>query len=339
MAKKQKLSVSIDQYNKIVWNSIKSAWHHPELWIVGALAGLATTGASFNHLFKAIWRVQPADTVSVHTLTNALDALPWLTTYINKLALTPTPRLVFTLFSWLVLIVGITIVVVGAQHMVLTAVHRRHARKKPQKFRTLLTSLEHWHFWRIFAVDALVYIATAILLGLTSLTLSALLGSSAAINTAAYIAVYLFALPLALIVNIFGMLTMVRMVAKERGIMESFLDITNMLRKHWLVTVEVSLLLLLLNFVATVGIILGVMLYAGLVGIIGLTAIAAGSILLTGIVAFFGALGGAILMIGYGGFITTVNYSVWTGLEQRLERHGAVPILESAVRKVIKRKH
>lgn len=336
MAKKaHQLGSIIDLYVGMLHKAIRTAWQHPELWVVGALAGLASTGAAFNHLFKSLWRIQPADQVTLADLSQALDLVPWVLTYADHLVLLPAWRLAAVVIAWIVVIAAGALIVVGAQHIVLTAVHRRHARKKPMGLRSQIAALKHWHFWRILGVDLLMYLASVILIGLASLALAALLTQSYGINTLVYIAVYALLIPLAFAVNVVGMLTLIRMVAKEQGILEAAAHSIRILRHHWLAAIETSILLFFANLIGTVALLLAILLFAGVVGIIAIGAVTAGSYLLMASIVFLGVLGGVFIVIAYGGFMTTVNYSVWTQLEDRLERFGLIPLLEHIVRKVI----
>ncbi|MCH8049166.1 hypothetical protein IH979_00445 [Patescibacteria group bacterium] len=331
--KKHSFGKSIDIYGQIILRSLKTAWGHPEFWLIGALAGLASTGASSNHLFKSFWRIRPAETITFDTLRQVLDGLPWLATYVKNLLLLGPGRIGLTVLALFILAVAVVILVVGAQQLILISLHRIASRKKQLTLKQLFGALQHWHFWRIFSVDALVYLASMIILALAALVLTPLISGSTALNFVAYLAVYAVLIPLALVINILGMLTLVTIIRKETGLLEAFLHSLKLLRHHWLVAFELSILLFLINGIGTIALFLALILFAALVALLVLSSLGAGSIVLMALITFFGVLGGVFIVVAYGGFMTVFNYGVWIRLAGRLERYGLLPAIEGFFRK------
>ncbi|MFH1712352.1 MAG: hypothetical protein ABH846_03920 [Patescibacteria group bacterium] len=331
--KKHSFGKSIDIYGQIFLKSLGITWKHPELWLIGAIAGLASTGASFNHLFKTFLRVRPADQITFGTVRDILDGVPWLMEYGKNLLLLGPTRITMTIFFILILCVLVVIIMIGAQQIILWTVNKYGSSKKNISYKKIFSALNHWHFWRIFAVDALMYLTTIILLCLAALALTPLLSDSLGLNFLVYIAVYAILLPVAFIINIIGMLTLVTIVRKNDGILESFLHSYRIFKKHWLVAMETSLLLFLANGVGTILLILALLIYAIFISLLVLSSMSIGSVILMGVITFFGTLGGLFIIIGFGGFITSFNYSVWTQLTNRLERFGLLPAIESLFKK------
>ena len=331
--KKHTFGKSFDNYTKLIGRSLKIAWQHPELWLIGAAAGFATTGASFNHLFKTFLRIRPADQINFDTIRNVLDGVPWLVEYVKDLFLLGPTRISLTILVMIVVAVLATIIVIGAQQLLLWSVDKYGKSKKKFTYKKIFSALNHWHFWRIFAVDALVYLLTIILLCLAALVLTPLLSTSASLNFVIYLAVYAVLLPLAFLINIIGMLTLVTVVRRNEGIGEAFMHSVKIFRKHWLVALETALVIFLANGLGTILLILALSVYAGFIVLLVLSSMSISSIILMGVITFLGVLGGVFLIVAYGGFITTFNYSMWTQLTNRLERYGLVPALESIFKK------
>jgi hypothetical protein len=315
---------SLRLYGQMMLRAWSTAWGHKELWLLAALAGLANTGTVFQNVFETFWHVSPQKIISWTTIEEFFSGWPWLRTYLNALMLESPLR------------IGVTVGILGSQQLILTAATRGAKNKTHLTFRELAKYLRHLHFVRLLAVNIGAVLATTILFGLTALALSLLLTASLEINFFVYLAVYTLILPLALLANLLAMLCLVNVIRKNEGLIAAWHHSVRALRQHWLFLCELSLVLFIVNFLAST-VLAAIFIGATLcLSVLAALALKAGSLLMMAIISVFTAALGALLIIAFGGLSTLFNYSVWAEASERTEKTSLLPALEHAVRHFLK---
>lgn len=327
---------SISIYEKILKNAWQTTWRHKELWFLGLLAGLAYSGTILQNVVGSVLRIRPANTVTVETLEQSSPSVPYIISYGSSLMDFPPGRLIATIIAALFVIAVVIFFLVMSQHMLLESIHRSANRKKHMRIGQIWATKKGVHFWRLFAIDALIVIATAIVTVGSSIPLALMLSDRIGLNFLAYLGFYLVVLPLLFSINIVGMFAIVHVVRRKDGIDRAISRAINALHKHWLSAAELALVLFLVNVVAYAFFAIMLFILTIVVAPFFLGAVGLGSLILMSLVGLMAALTGIVLYLAYFGGLTVFNYAVWTEYIERVERYGIMPALEGVVRKFFK---
>ncbi|MBI1908481.1 hypothetical protein HYS28_03670 [Candidatus Uhrbacteria bacterium] len=321
-------------YRKLLVRAAKATWHHRALWVFGFFAGIAQTGAVTNEVLKLAPTLAPG-TVSWQTLEETWNAFAFGKTFVATLMTGTGDQVAATLAFSIGLLVCAVFLMMVAQHVVFTHIHRAAAKKKPRPFKAVTEEIRATHVARLFALNVIGRLALAIVLLLGALGLRSLLGAVADnVEVFAALGVYLVVLPAAFTVNAVAITALIHAVRKDEGVIPSLQHATTFLSRHWLSAVEFSAILFLINYIVT-AIILAVLLLGGVLTYAVLAAVAASLPLLvlasvvTGVLILF-------LIVALGGMMTTFNYAAWTEFLERYERLPAHPRAEHAARRVVR---
>jgi len=328
------MSKSIDTYEKMLKNAWSTTWHHKYWWFLGALAGLASTGAVFNNVFKVFIRLQPAENITVDTLENIFPALSWLTAYARNLVLLDSAKLQIYIVISIVFVVIAVAIILTAQHLLVGAAGAGAKNHPTEQIKNYFGKVHHIHLLRLFAVDALAVISTTILMSLGALAITLLLGDSYFINLFAYAGVNVIVLPIAFLINIILMMMIIHIVRHEDSIGIAFREAFLLVKNHWLVALEYALLIFAINFITSILLLIALLLIAGLTGLLFQAMLAAGSFVLMSFATFLGTIIAAIVFVAFAGALTMFNYVAWVELAGRLKRFGHVPALEHGFQQV-----
>lgn len=335
MANEKTWRSSFGLYASFMRRAWGTSWRHKELWFVAALAGLANTGTVFQNVFETFWRVAPQKFISWTTIEETWQRIPWLASYFKILVIDQPSRAWLTIALLILALLILAIGILGSQQLTLTAAVRGAKNKKYLGWRELTKYLHHLHFLRLFAVNALGFIALMIFYSLAGLLLAKLLTASVAINFIIYLAVYTLILPLALITNLFVMLCLVNVIRRDEGIVAAWHHTVRAVSEHWLFFFELAAALLIVNLLASTLLAVTFLGVTVCLSVLAVVALKAGSLLLASIISVFTAALGAII-IAYGGLSTLFNYSVWTEALEKADKPGIIPAIEHMVKSFLK---
>ncbi len=327
---------SLTIYRSMFEKAWQMTWQHKELWIIAAVAGLANTGAVFRSVLRGFSHLQPADQLNVEQAQDALLGMPWLVTYLEHLVTLSPARIIFTIASAAILLLAAALAAMAAQHVLILGIDKKIKSRKALNLHAIIHAIKHAHLWRLLAVNIIMVLATTITIALGALVLVPLLSDSAIIDTLAFSGVYIIVLPILFAVSALGMLTLIQIVRQDRTIPEAAIGTWNLLRRNWLVTLETTLLLFIVNALISLLLLIIISAYALIVILLLFAAYNVGSFALMVTVGVLGVLGAVIIFLFHAGIVSCFNYSVWTQLAHRLERHGLFPGLEGIVRWVLK---
>lgn len=330
------MSKSIDTYEKMLKNSWRTTWHHKAWWILGALAGLASTGAVFNNVFKVFIRLQPAEKITIDTLENIFPSLSWLTAYGRNLVLLDDLKLqLYIVFSIVIIVILITIVLMSQYLLIGSAV--TGAKKSPwQQITKLFGQIQHLHLWRLFAIDAISFILTTLLVSIGALGLTRLLSYSTNSDLLIYIGMNAIILPLAFLINVTAMIMLVHVVKHKDTLGIAFREAVLLFKTHWLTALEYALLIFVINFFASLLMMIALLLVAGLTGLLFQAMLGLGSFILMSFATFLGVLTAGVVFITFAGGLTMFNYCAWVELAERLRRYGHIPTIEHGLHRIAK---
>ncbi len=311
-------------YRDLIRGAWEITWHHKGLWILGFFAALLGNGGAIDIIARA-----SQDLAGAGPFSNLVD------TFNASLMLF---RIGTTGEQAAILLTGILIAAMTALMIVLSissAAGIMVAAKKAVSRRTvslreaLATGAEH--FWPLFLVQI---VGRALVVLLLVMTASASLSAARATVTGniAYLIVFVLFAFSVLIVAFLTNMTNAGVVLQSLSVSGALANAWRLLSKHWLVSLEMILLLFLLNITAVVGIVLAILVLAIPFFLLFLSASVLGSSLGFFVVLFLALVTVFALVAVVGSMLSTFQFSAWTLLYLRLSQRGAVSKLERIVR-------
>lgn len=328
----------IPVFPSVLGRAARATWRHKGLWLFGFLAGIAQTGAVTNDVLRMAPKLEPG-TFSWQTLEDAWNGLVFGKAFISGLITGSPAQIILTLLACVVFVLLSVLVIVGSQHLILQGAHR-HAKNRPHTgLAGLVRELQHLHLWRITAVDILLWLATSLVLVGGGVLMRNIIAAVPDAQIFAAIGTYLILLPFVFALSSVGVLTIVHIIRHDSGITEGLHRATTFFAQHWLITMEFSAILFMLNFLVTA--LLGVffLLFAGVVSAIfsaGITSLLALAALFGSAIVFL-----VVFIVFVGGMTTLYNYSAWTEFVARLNKkpvHARVEHVAARVRSKMRRR-
>jgi len=327
------IAKSMNTYIKILKNAWEITLEQKQWWALAALAGLVYTGAVFNTLMRTFLHLQSADKLGTQQLAQISPFFSWVLSYAGNMALLETPHLLLSISICILIFVLIVFIALVAQHMLLLFVSKG---KKEHSWKSICKQLRHIHILRLFSINAIMKILFVIVIGCTTLALAWLSTSDSSLDSLIRTGVFAIALPFAFFIEVFGMIALIGLVKKNASIGKTMVRAMSLLRNHWLVTFELSLILFIVNFITSAILFVILLCVAIIAGMIFEMTLLIGSYVLLSIITFLALLITTALVIIYAGAITTFNYAAWTQMCNYLERYSHFPALEHMLRKILK---
>ena len=329
---------TVDHYVDLIKQSWEVTWKHKELWFFGILAAILNTGSVFTMVVRSIRRIEPADVLSERIVAQAVNGAPWLLQYVRNLIQFDAARVVIMVSIFLFVAVLIVLTALGGQQLLVTGLHRSEKRKKHLSLRKLFKHLEHLHILRLFAVNALAYLAMNITLIAAALPLSLLLGADGLQDSLVYAGMYLLLIPIAFGVDALAMFTLINVIRRNAGLQEAFTHSYQLLKQNWLIAFEVAVLLYLFNLAAPVMFLLIAALIAIFASVIGFASLSSGTAVLLTVITVLSVAVVVLFLFAVSGLIVTFNYSMWLHLMMKLERKSILPTIEYLATSLLKRR-
>lgn len=319
-------------YRKLLWRAWKATWQHKVLWFLAFFAGLATTGAITNDVLQLAPKMAPGN-FSWQTLKESWDSFTFGQTFLATLITGEFRQILVTLIVGTCALLSFVFLILVAQHLVISHVHRAASNKKRLSLRAMIKEIESVHIGRLFALNVLSRLALLIVLLLGALLMRNLLAVSAQnVQIFTALGVYTLILPAAFSINAIAITAIIHTVRKNDTLAASLQSATTFFAKHWLAAVEFSAILFLINFGASLLSLAG--LYLASLIVISLFTAASGSLVLLTVAAAMSTMIIIFFIVVVGGMMTTYNYSAWTEFLQRFERLPAHPRSEHAAERL-----
>ena len=292
------------------------------------MAGLANTGAIFNTVVKVLTRIAPASDYSIDTLERLFPLLPWFMAYARTvIVFSDWHSRAFMIGSFIIFFL-IIIVILSAQHLLLTAVGHGAKKRVATEFNRLIGGIKHIHLARLFAINALSWLALTILTSAGILFISSNLWLNSGNIFLAHLAALALLLPLAFALNAVAITALIHVVKHEDSLGIALREGLFLLKRHCLTCLEFAFLLFLANFFASLLLLTILLATALLTGLLFEVMLATGSIFLMSFATFIGLVLGISIWVAFAGAITLFNYTGWTLLENMLKRKLHLPALE-----------
>ncbi|MEK9152031.1 MAG: hypothetical protein AAB692_01565, partial [Patescibacteria group bacterium] len=304
-------------YRHIVADAWRMSWEHKHLWIFGFFATFIGFGGVYEMLFKA-YRDQADLVPALSLLKSPLDLIPGFMSVRTIVAYSPSPAvasLIFLVIAGLFLAVfaWMTVMSVGA----LIASARKISRGGHPDFSDGVKAGTE-PFWRLLAIIALAKFVALAGFVLTGTNLFYLSTARTGMSALLFIMSFVVMTAVAVVTALLAVYASCYAVIKGTDIRASILNSWKLLSTHWLMSVEMILVLMLVDLAVGIAAVLALLVLSVPVVFLFLLGIAVKSrLVVMGLMAVGGA---AILLVAaaLGSFLTTIKVSGWALLWSEL---------------------
>lgn len=318
---------------------LKRAWHltwsHKELWIFGFFATFLQTAGVAEIMIKAWSRVSDEGWNAAALLQSSYPGAA----FVSGLSAGIGDRVRFDPSALVPIVIILAIFVtlfwfVAASEGALVWAAKGGKKKLP----AIEESFAHGrtHGWQIAFIHVISKLLLAALFMVTSLPLILVAAEATYQNLALYFISFLIFFPLALIVSFMTIYAVCAMVISKQRFSDAIHTAWHLFRKHWLISIETALILLVVSLAGGVAIALIALILAVPVSLLIVSAFIVGSTTTFGVVATVGVLVLVLFALAVGAIVTTFEIVTWTLLYERLARRGGVAKLVRILRGIPK---
>lgn len=312
-------------YRRIAQDAWRIAWQHQHLWIFGFFATFIGFGGVSEVFLGAFDRGTSLLPMAVGVGANPLFTLPGITTLRAIVQYSSYPLLSLTVFTALITLAfavfaWIVTVSIGALIASVAKISRGGDPTFPEAMQEGTR-----RFLPVLAVNLSMKAVVALAFCLTGLNLFALLVDADAIAGLAYLLAFILFTAVAVLASILQIFASNAIMIDGDGFLSSLRHGWTVLRHHWLISLEMTVVLFFVTLFAGIA--------AGVVGLIAavpfvfliLIASAVGA---QGAIVWLMTVGAVIALffiISLGSFLTTFQSASWTLLwnDLRKKKHGA----------------
>jgi len=319
-------------YRRILTDAWRIAWYHKHLWVFGFFATLIGFGAVTEVFFNSYERT--ADALPLAASAGSMAALiPGLTTIKAIIAYSPYPALslliflvvfslLFAVFAWM------TLVSVGA--LILGA--RKISRGGEPMFGDGVKAGAE-KFWRLLGVNLISKIVILLALVMTGANLFILMKDRTLLSGLFYIGSFIIFTAVSFVASLGAVYGSIGVAVKDESTEKAVNGAVRLIGEHWLVSLEMAVLLLVASLATGVAVALGTLvLSVPLIFLIVVAAVFKAQAAVYAVMTLT-AIMLLIMVVCLGSFLTTFQTAAWTMLWSELvERKPSSKLLRLAHR-------
>ena len=316
-------------YRLIIQKALNIAWQHKYLWLFGLFATIVAASGSFEYQFLS-GNLQAGSLENPYFYLNlvliGLESLGLfllgilnLFTY-NILTIINTLTVIIMVTALIASFVWLSISSQGALFSASKELIINGKKKVALNLQKLITT-GHNNFWPVLGLNLIAKLAIIIILSLISLPLIILATKTSISLTFIYTLAFIILAPLAIACTIIVRYAIAFKVLDAEDFVGSIKKSWLLFKNNWLVSVEMGLILFLINFAVGFLLVIGLSI---LVLPYFIFAIDYGIVLLIIILALIAL----FLILSLGAFITTFQISAWTNIFLELKKGNGQAKLE-----------
>lgn len=320
-------------YRDVLSRALRAAWEERRFWPLAFCASLLLSGGIYDVIWKAFNSISD-QSVLINLPTNQAQVIgrsfsSAFTGAANVISVITGLQAVIVVAIFLIALAALSCICQGALVYALGAIHRGNQPNVREALRVGGAA-----FWPIAALNALSLTTIWILRFLIAFSLSLTLSSAAWFNGLMYFGSFLLFGALVFVMSLIQIFALNALILQGAPINEAILRGYLLFKKHWIVALETTgLLLLLAMFVGVVFLCLYLLMTIPLIAaIIGASVMKSPGLL-------YGAMGVGLVLFFLGtmaatAFLTQLQYATWTLLYRRLGEGGVLPKLHRWVRDI-----
>lgn len=321
-------------YRGILKKAWQITWSRKELWILGFFATFLGISGVLEVVVRA-WSRIPAEGWNLFSFVQtSYPGAPFVSGLLapgGRIAVEPSALV--PLIIILAIFVALLWFVASSEAALVWTV-----RGGKKKLPTLEESFAHGrkYGWRLVGLHVLSKLLLAALFLMTSLPLFLVVHQATYRNALLYFISFIIFFPLVLIVSFMTIYAVCGIVLRGERALQAFHTAWDLFRRHWLISIETTLVLFVVNLLAGLVLLVFALLLSIPVSLLAVGAFVVGSQQL-----FVGVFMVAIILLVLaalfiGSIVTTLQLATWTLLYGRLRRRGALAKLTRILRAIPK---
>lgn len=312
-------------YRKVLGQAWKITKQYKKLWIFGFLAFLLSAGGEYKIITKLLNEEYGAG-VYEKMVSSSIFLSPVFWADLYQLCLSNPKEgiaILLMIIMMAAVLFGLLWVCIRSQIALVkwtkNYLNSKNTDKKPSVWEELST--KDRSFWRVLGINILIDVVITFAFTLLSLPLILLYFQDSNLAILAYTIFFIIFLPLALSFSLIAKYAIVAIALEKKTLVASIENGCKLFKKNWLVSLEMALLLFLINF------------FIGLLGVLLLSAILL-PIILTLLVfnlifpLYLFVLVTFILLVIFAALLMTFQTASWTILYLELKNEGIKAKLE-----------
>ncbi|MBD3311054.1 MAG: hypothetical protein GF349_00975 [Candidatus Magasanikbacteria bacterium] len=309
-------------YSTALKESLNLAWNHKLLWLFGIFATLLGQMGILDILIKTgkagstfalypNWLVLPKFIIKslIQAINNGSEVL-WVIC------------LILIIVGLIIFFVFLAVVSQGAIIHSAAKYIKSRSNKMPDVGQAWHVGVEH--FWRLFFINLLkkaIIILMAVMVGWATLSV---LNSGQGVDVLVFFAIFLIASFIGFVLSFWSIYAAAYVVVEEFGLWKAIKSSWKLFTDHWLVSIEVALIILALNFILALIVLLGFFVLFFPTLVIWFISVMTVNIVLYNIGMFIGLVLFTGFIILLGSFFTVYTTTVWTYLFMKMHKKGIV---------------
>lgn len=321
-------------YRRIIGDSLRIAWMHKQLWIFGFFATLIGFGGVSEVFFTAIERTSQSLPLAAAQSPSIWALIPGYATVRAIIDYSTIPAIALVVCTIIFAVIGavfawMSLVSVGG----LVSGARKISRGGEPSFGDGVKAGSE-SFWRLLGLNVITKTVLFGALFISSANLYALMRDGSLTSSLFYLGSFMLLVAVSFVAALIEVFGSVYVAIKNADIRVALSSSLAMIRLHWLIALEMALLLLVTT--VTIGAAAALIVMVLSVPIIFLIAIAA---LLKAVAAIYAlvTLSAALIIVSViclGSFLTVVQASAWTLLWSELEERRASGLLHRLAHRI-----
>jgi hypothetical protein len=312
-------------YRQILGDAWKLSLTHKHLWLFGFFATFIGFGGVSEVMFGIYDRMTQVLPHVVGLKESPLLLVPGFSMIRAMLSMSPYPAVSLVIFLAIISIMFVifaTVVSVAAGGLV-GSIRKIERGAEPTLAEGVKIGFEA--VVRVFAVNALAKLSVFLLFLLTSANLVHLLADRSLVSGFFYLTSYVLFTLIAVVIAVISVYATVATVIEKLPVIPAIANGLQLMRKHWLVNIEMIIVLLFINVGFSLAALLLAMVFSvPLVFIFLFAAMLKSTAMMTTIMTLT-ALTFIVLVVLIGSFVTTFQASAWTLMWLRLTKHRPTP--------------
>lgn len=309
-------------YRFVLRDALLITWRNKFLWFLGFFVALLGNGGAYEIIIKSVDRTVLKALLGSGEIPSIISALTKLKDLVLQSA-SVKPVLEFVLVIVFLIILAVLYFLFSSAAMTATilAVKKlRHGRiSLLEALRESLPHLPH-----VFGINVLTKILIALLVTMSALPLGWLFLKSQLAFGAIYVLVFVVLMALGLVVSFISIYAACNSVFGANHILNAFREAWHIFRKNAVTSIEMALLLFLLNLAISIVLLAVLVSVGGIFGLI-LTLLSAAKLnIIFWVVTVMSILFFAVLLILTGSFFGAFQLASWTILYTKLIRGEAL---------------
>lgn len=298
-------------YRHILKDALHITWKYKLLWALGFLAAFWGNVGAYHSVNSALEYVGPS--LSARIPAESLSSIPLELFTTGSLVL-----IVFLIFILLALAVLFTVIVISARGGLIYTIVENKQGQRPGLTKSLHKGVSV--FWPLLGIGILARLDLPLYFWL----FNSLAASDTSAGVVLFILAFVAVTIISLVLSLLGVYASALVILEQVSFTQAIREAIQLFREHWLVSLEMALILYLVSIVVGLGVLISLFILAVPFLLLGLIAALTGSSVVLWIVLIPAILVYIAFLVLAGSAFVTFQYSAWILLYLRLYGQGAV---------------